>query len=353
MKYGYAIQRIMDTVPGLNPKDVAARLRQSTYVSLSKRYMYFEIPKAACTQLKHVLRGVEGAGPLRLFADPKIRETRRDMFVHARVNVPLPSLADVDNVAQREVLESPDFLRMTVVRNPYSRLISAWKSKVVMCEPLAKAVYVSVKGRLPYVHENWRIAFQRFVEYVEDTCDLSDCDVHWKRQVDHTYFAAMNFSLVGRVEQLNESLRQLEHHVGPGSVPSVRGMNESLPIGDAEYSRELADRVYALYRRDFETLKYKQDSWVVVDRRNGGRQPEGILISEERLRDEIVERNLLILELYEERHRMQGQLRWASRLGLLPMVNGLIALGSLRRKLRSKLKVLVMRAQVLLASCSK
>src|SRR5438270_12745204 len=121
MRYSYALERILDHFPGLKPGDVIFRLRQSTFVSLPKRYMYFEVPKAGCTQMKELLRRVEGAAPINLFTKGHW-PVRRDMFVHARANMPLLSLLDLDDASQREVLESPDFLRMSVVRNPYSRL---------------------------------------------------------------------------------------------------------------------------------------------------------------------------------------------------------------------------------------
>src|SRR5205807_1122192 len=124
------------------------RLRQSTFVSLPKRYMYFEVPKAGCTHMKQLLRRVEGAAPINLFTNGDW-QTRRDMFVHSRSNLPLPSLVDLDNMAQREVLESPDFFRMTVVRNPYTRLVSAWRNNVLLCERTGRKVYLQVKGRLP------------------------------------------------------------------------------------------------------------------------------------------------------------------------------------------------------------
>src|SRR5207253_3631085 len=87
-----------------------------------------------CTQMIELLRAVENAPPLKVFVDGQ-QETRRDQFIHARQNVPLPSLAHLDDKIQREVLESPDFIRITVVRNPYARLVSAWRNKVFLCEP--------------------------------------------------------------------------------------------------------------------------------------------------------------------------------------------------------------------------
>lgn len=336
MKYPYVLERILDFCPGVEPHDVMWRLRQSTYVSVSKRYMYFEVPKAASTLMINILRRVEGAGPIKLFADEANWETRRDMFVHARSNSPLPSLVEIDNGTQREVLEAPDFLRMTVVRNPYSRLLSSWSGKVLVCEPNWKRVYLGVKGHLPDVHETPLISFNEFVEYVGKKCHARNCDPHWRLQIDYTSFPAMNFSLVARLEQLDEGLKRFADHLGLSESLVARGKNESLPVGTASYSEELADNVYSLYRKDFEMLGYDRNTWARVGE-HSSEDPRKPCVSEERFRDEIIERNLIILGLYEERRRLRTQLQWVSRLRLGPAIEGMVALHSFSRKAARKL----------------
>ena len=336
MRYPYALGRILDHFPDLSPGDVIRQLRRTTFVSVEKRYVYFAIPKSACTQMKELLRTVENAPPIKVFADGS-PQTRRDMFVHARPNVPLPSLMDLDDGAQREVLEAPDFLRMTVVRNPYTRLVSAWTNKVLLCEPGVKDEYLQIKGRLPDFREKFMVSFPEFVEYVEEKCDLRTCNNHWRRQVDHTFFPAMNFSLVVKVEQLAEGLRRFERHLGSSNSLVADGKNKSIPSGPGLYTRELADKVYSLYRADFEVLGYDRNAWIT-----GGEkvrdEPTKAYVSEERFRDEVIERNLIISGLYEERDRLQTQLRWASRLRLLSVVNTLVALESILRKGASKIR---------------
>ena len=333
MKHHYVVGRILDYFPERKTEGIVGRLRQSTFVDTGKRYMYFEVPKAACTQMKHVLRQLVGAPPIELFTDPNILETRRDLYVHARSNVPLPSLVDLENSVQKEVLESPDFLRMTIGRNPYTRLVSAWRNKVLLCDAITgRNVFLELRGRLPGIHEKLLVPFDEFVQYVESKCDLQGCDLHWMRQVDYTFFPAMNFSFIGKVERLNESLRRLERHIGISESLLADRSNESLPVGSALYTKELADRVYSLYRPDFELLGYDRETWAVPGRRGLNQEPGSSIISEERLRYEIIERNLVILGLYEERERLQAQLQRVSRLHLLPVVNGLVAFRSSLRK---------------------
>lgn len=323
----YAVDRILDFFPELSPEEVFWRLRECSFVSLEKRYMYFEVPKAACTQMKELLREVEKAGPLKLFADG-VPETRRDMFVHARSNVPLPSLVGLDDRAQREVLESTDFLRITVVRNPYSRLFSAWKSKVALCEPSSKQVYLQVLGCLPGISNKRLVTFEEFVKYLKSMADVRTCNSHWRRQVDHVFFPALNFSRVTKVEQLQEGLRHFQKHLGLPLSLSAVAKNISLPLTSPAYTPELAEVVYSLYEPDFRTLGYARDSWP----RDAGKQSAHDTW-EQTFRDEIVERNLIILKLYEERERMSAELTRVGRIGLLSLVNAVATLYSAFRKI--------------------
>lgn len=320
----YAVSRILEHFPDLKAEDVSWRLRQSTFVSVPHRYMYFEVLKAASTQIIDLLRTVEHAPPIKLFLDGQ-RETRREQFIHGRQNVPLPSLVHLPDRVQREVLESPDFLRITVVRNPYTRLASAWANKIVMCEPQGIDVYLQIRGSLPGFCEKSLISFEEFVGYLESKCDLSTCDPHWRRQVEHTFFSALNFSCVARVEQLEDGLRLLAQHLGLSKPLASDWRNESLRVTNASYSEELAQRVYSLYQLDFETLGYDRTKW------HDGRQSASTgngnhRISEEKVVDEIIERNLIIARLYEERDRLQTQVRWLSRLRLLSAIQELAAL---------------------------
>ncbi len=338
MSYPYAVQVILDRYKDLTAESVIQRLRYSRFVSVSKRYMYFEVPKAACTQMKELLCTVEKAPPAKLLAGA-VRETRRDMSIHARQNVLLPSLADLDDKTQREVLESPDFLRMTFVRNPYTRLVSAWKNKVRLCEPGFEDVYLQTKGHLPELHAKSLITFDEFVEYVATRCDLRTCDPHWRRQVDHTFFAALNFSCVGKIEQMAEGLQQFQQHLGLSESLVAKGRNASGSVGAVAYTRELAEKVYSLYQADFEVLGYDRKAWPGCEQ-NSSEPSENATVREETFNDEIIERNIIIACLYQERDRLQGEVQKVSRLHLLAFANVVVALRRVSIRLLGALKTL-------------
>ncbi len=342
MTHPYAVQAILDHFPGMKADHVTDRLRYSSFVSVSKRYMYFEVPKAACTLMKELLRTVENARPIELFAGG-LRVTRRDMFVHARQNVPLPSLADLDDRAQREVLESPDFLRMTVVRNPYTRLASAWRNRVFLCEPGQEDLYLELKGCLPEFHaQKSLIAFDEFVDYIERNPALRECDAHLRPQVDHIFLGALNFSCIGKLEDMGEVLRRFQRHLGLAEPFVARRGNATGSIGGAKYNQGLADKVWSLYHADFDRLGYDPNVWP-ADGPEVGEASRNAAVPEERFRDEIVERNIIISALYQERDQLQAEVRRVSRLHLLAVADGLFAIRRVSLKFLLEVKARMQR----------
>lgn len=327
MKHPFALQSILDHYTYLKPQDVIRRLRYSTFVSLPKRFLYFEVPKAACTKMKELLRTLEQGPSLELFVGDLL-ETRRDMFVHARQNVPLPSLVDLDDQTQRTVLESPDFLRFTFVRNPYTRVISAWKNKVVLCEPGYEKVYLQIKGALPPIQRKSLITFREFIEYISTQCDLRTCNPHWRLQTEHLFLSSLNFSFIGKIEQMSDGLRRFEQHLGLSDAFVGGAKNVSHVSAGSEYDKFLADRVYSLYQSDFEAFGYDREAWPAPPLETA-EMSNARTVSLNVFSDEIIERNLIISLLYEERNQLRAELRKAS--SLLPVANALI---KLRNKFR-------------------
>ena len=49
MAFSYVVARVLDSYPHLNPAQVEARLAYASFASLEDRFVYVEVPKAACT----------------------------------------------------------------------------------------------------------------------------------------------------------------------------------------------------------------------------------------------------------------------------------------------------------------
>ncbi len=300
MKLPFAVQRAAKLCPDVTPENIARRLNYSSYVNVERRYMYFEVPKAACSTMKWLLHSIEKAPPIKHFVGPN-REARRDMFIHARENLPIPSLLQLDDELQEFVLTSPEVMRFTVVRNPYTRLESAWKDKVQLCAPRYEDLCIEIKGALPTGDDPAsQVSFDEFVTAVEGQ-DIARCDSHWRSQWEHTLRGAMNFSHIGRTEDLPALLASFFDHIGEPNraVPQLNAIDR-----DTEYTDEIAARVYRLYRRDFEAFDYARDSWPRPPRAS---EP-GPIVPLDRFIDEVLERNIVIGHLYAEREELTRRL---------------------------------------------
>ena len=306
MKRHYAVKRILDQYPELKYEHVVRRLQTQTYVSLPRRYMYFTVSKAANTTMKHILHAVENLPPVKLFVGRWDWDTRRDMSIHSRENMPMPSLLDLDDSVQKEILESPDFFRMSVVRNPYTRLVSAWRNRVQLCEPEYAYLYLQIRGRLPDPGRKSLISFEEFVDYIAANQDLSTCDLHWRRQVDHIFVKALNYSHIGKTEKLGETLQRFQQHLGRSEPFPRNSHNASGFETVVTLTESLADMIYSLYRPDFEAFGYDRNSWLAQQERTDPSQNHGN-VPEEVFNDEIVERNIMLYHLYKERDYLRNR----------------------------------------------
>jgi sulfotransferase famil protein len=281
MKFPYAISAVLEHYHYLSPQQIIDRIRSSSFVSVPCRYMYFAVPKAANIAMRWLLHDLEGGGPIKWAGG-------RGPGIRFRGNISLPSLVDLDDDTQKHVLQSPDFLRMTIVRNPYDRLISSWRDKIALCEPGFERVYLDIKGRTPRDDSNLSVSLEEFVKYLATNCDMRTTDQHWRRQTDHTFFAALNFSWVGKVERMDETLRQFQLHLGHAEPLQLRKTNISVKFDYGVIDDRLAKMISKLYQPDFDILDYDPNAW-----RSAAAQPE-TSVPVERFRQEIVRRNLLI-----------------------------------------------------------
>jgi len=297
MKRSYSVDLVLEHYPNLKFDEVVSRLR-STYVSIPRRYMYCAVSKAGNTTMKEILHSVEHFPPIKSVGHSPMF-SRRDMFLHWRENVPLPSLADLDNKTQKQVLESPDFLRITVVRNPYTRLASAWRNRVLVCEPPHVPFYRQVKGQLPELGKKSLILFEEFVDHIANKCDLSTCNQHWRRQADQLFIKALRYDHIGKVERMEETVKRFQEHLGI-SKPLALGRKNSTFAGTVRFTQALADQIYSLYKEDFVAFGYDRNDWPHDGNhaRSDGTVPEELFI------DEIIERNIIIYQLYQERNRL-------------------------------------------------
>jgi hypothetical protein len=134
-----------------------------------------------------------------------------------------------------------NFYCFAFVRDPRTRLVSAWQDKVVGQNHFG----------LPADLHSELQDFSRFVDWVA-TKDLRNCDNHLRLQV-----ALMNqdrVDFVGRMESFRDDFAKLCQHLGL-AAKELPHRNKT-PSAPAVYTPELLRRVEELYRADLEAFDY-------------------------------------------------------------------------------------------------
>ena len=143
---------------------------------------------------------------------------------------------------------------MTIVRNPYTRVLSAW-NKVMLCQPGSEEQYLAIKGQLPAFTGKDLITLSEFVDYLA-TQDLRTCDAHWLYQTTHLFLDVLDFNLIGKTENMADVLQQFAQRLGRPEIAAER-RNASHASSGAHYDPEIA-------RRDTSCTPWTSSAWAIV-----------------------------------------------------------------------------------------
>ena len=226
-----------------------------SWVSVEHKYVCMTVPKVACSTIKLLLNQLGGK------PDPEDLGDIHDRGLH---------LSDFTVDENVEMLTSPEWFRFAFVRNPYDRLLSAYKSKVGIWGDEYGWLQEEIKTAYDYpIHpQGWKAipAFRDFVRYLISHWDRVGGDGHFNLQSNILAHDLINYdSLKWFFYFVDEFQGILQRFNAPQEITrrvSVR-RNVTLPVHHPlAYDRELADSVYELYRQDFEQYGFEKNSWL-------------------------------------------------------------------------------------------
>ena len=248
-----------------DPQAVTARLSYASFVSTRHRLLFVETPKACSSTMKWVLAELTGTEVALQLAEDT---TELSGCIHDRQAHTLPALTDLPADLAQEVLESPDYLRVCAVRNPFARLISAWADKIRLIEPGFEEPCREALKHAGREGANDAPTFKEFANWVVDTNDPTNCDPHWQSQTALTFPELIDYNYILRAESFEQDLQGLLAPLDPGwrdnAIARIRANthNVSLPPKWSEtYDEDLAGRVAEFYGPTFERFGYSRDSW--------------------------------------------------------------------------------------------
>jgi dermatan 4-sulfotransferase 1 len=231
------VRRICDPVP-------IANFDYSVHISLKNKYIYVQTPKVACSTIKLSLISFELGRRLEIdYENPK--------SIHQREFSPLLTPKQVGSFSR--LLQSP-FLKFCFVRNPFTRVLSAYLDKIVQNKPQKKPV-AELAGR----DLQDPITFEEFLSCIARQ-SITDMDNHWRPQYFQTFQGRIRYDYIGRFEALFGDLRTVAEIISPDLVSFI---SERAPhrtnaqnLLRLYYSKKAQSLVRDIYRVDFEHFDY-------------------------------------------------------------------------------------------------
>jgi hypothetical protein len=211
------------------------------------RTIYVEVPKAACTTIKVLLS--ERLGGLR--CDP--------LEIHLRAKSRIPTIMEVGPRRFFSIVDDPEALIFTFVRNPYARIVSCYRDKVEPY-PLSRhggfnrEVRAFFSRRLSALDLGKPLPFDWFVKMACET-SRDTTNGHWLAMDRLLSKHDVVCAFIGRVENFDADIQRVcERLCMP---PPRRRMNPTEPARLSEWiTPDIRDAVRSAYREDFERFAY-------------------------------------------------------------------------------------------------
>ncbi|RWB97759.1 MAG: hypothetical protein EOR03_11755 [Mesorhizobium sp.] len=223
------------------------------------KILYLATPKAASSRIRSNLAAMIG--------NDTVSEWRSDQNwkVHNRkassLQAPRHGIVQFHRMAT-----SPEALRFTFVRNPYTRLLSCWADQY-RDRPLVPGygrveVYLAHRERADPALPVGADKSLSFADFVAFACTTSTwrIDKHWQRQSDIVDLPGVVFDLIGKTETFARDFERVLDHVGASEEmrrAAMPPLHTSSRRRLADYfTPELADTIYRAYERDFDQFGY-------------------------------------------------------------------------------------------------
>lgn len=230
-------------------------LDMDTHISIKHKYIYMMVCKAASSTVTHHLQYVEFLG-----SKYSVRG------VNNRYNSPHLAPFQLPKSRFLAMLQNDSFKRVTVVRNPYSRLLSCYLHRVIgkgeKVNPTRKAL-----GKLVGEAKVPELSFGEFIDLI---CSQENREMerHYALQHDVVLYPFIRYDFVGKVESLQDDLLKMESllfkkplfdrealaklNLAPMQTNSITKIQQY-------YTDEIAAKVVDRYGLDFESFGYSTD----------------------------------------------------------------------------------------------
>jgi len=249
-------QHLTDWINATRDHDADQTLTYHSWVSVGHKCVCVTVPKIACSRIKLTLHLLDGNPDVAHLGDVHDAGLR---------------LASFDTEQIVEMLTSPAWFRFCFVRNPYDRLLSAYKTQVGNTwNQQYKWLKDDIKRTLGYPPDDGPerlVAFRDFVRYLHDAEDGVRRDGHFNAQTRVLVPDLIPYDFVGRFEAFQSDFVQVLRRLNapPEIIATASEVKNATTrvLPAIAYDRKMAALAADLYGADFDAFGYDQDSWMV------------------------------------------------------------------------------------------
>lgn len=245
-----------------NRANLTELLRDST-ISQNLDYAYLPISKAANTFLKRLLWQVEHENGFARALDDNYFSIHNIGWKYASDETSPWVPIEKGMFTEFQQAWSKRRLRFSVVRNPYTRLLSAYLDKIGSQKEKSKHHLFRHLNSVPNF-DPLSLSFETFVDIIVGTRD-SHLNKHWLPQINCLAPSYISCNYIGHFENMDDILDRLRAHF-PKNANSIKNMNTAVHKTNSssltqEYygDEKIAKKVYSRFKPDFELLGYGKD----------------------------------------------------------------------------------------------
>jgi hypothetical protein len=233
---------------GLHPHMTPEEVQYAINISMRYKYIFVETPKCCCSTIKLTLQRLE-LGDLNF---------NRGNWEEIHVRTYSPLLGPQQVGAFRSFLKECGFLKFCFVRNPYTRLLSAYLDKIVPSEVCRSDILCALEGYRGTVSDR----FVTFSEFVSVICDqpVEQMNMHWRPQYFVTMQDLLEYDFIGRFENFDGDFTRIGEMISGNFSDFIlsekRHATHADTLLEGYLTVNLKRQIYRKYKQDFEHFGY-------------------------------------------------------------------------------------------------
>jgi len=225
------------------------------HISLVNKYVYVEVPKAGCGTMKATLGGLEAARLNAGFVQ-RVQDRPHDR----KLATPFIRAFQLPPDLLEDVLASPAFRRFSVVRDPATRVLSAYLEKIRQGLKQSEPVVAALTELTGVTIAAQDVTFEQFLDVIGEQ-SVRDQDPHWRVQSAHLGLGIIDYDALIHLEELDASWPAIGNLTGAPDLHETFFCRNATNAGrhvEEHFTPELRARVAQIYADDYRLLHYPQ-----------------------------------------------------------------------------------------------